>query len=143
IRKIAEDIERFSLNTSVSQFMICVNELTTLNCHKKEILQSLAIIICPFAPHIAEELWHRLGNEGSVMDASFPKYEERYVVENSKKYPVAVNGKPRIEMEFPLDAAEELVRKEVLADETIQKWLEGKEPKKFIYVKGKMINVVI
>jgi leucyl-tRNA synthetase/very-short-patch-repair endonuclease len=143
IKKISEDIERFSFNTSVSQFMICVNELGTLGCHKREILEPLAIVICPFAPHIAEELWHRLGNEGSVVNASFPKYEERYVAENSKKYPVAVNGKTRVEMEFALDAEQATIEQEVLADETIQKWLEGKSPKKFIYVKGKMINVVV
>jgi leucyl-tRNA synthetase len=143
IKKIGEDIERFSLNTAVSQFMICVNELSSLNCHKKSVLEPLAILIAPFAPHTAEELWHQLGNEGTVMDASFPKFEEGYVAENTKKYPVAVNGKPRIEMEFPLDAAQEIVEKEVLADATIIKWLEGKEPKKIIYVKGKMINVVV
>ena len=143
IKKVAEDIERFSFNTSVSQFMICVNELSSLNCHKREILEPLAVAICPFAPHIAEELWHKLGNTTTVLDASFPKYEEQYVTENSKKYPVAVNGKTRHEMEFPLDAEAALIEKEVLADETVQKWLEGKEPKKFIYVKGKMINVVV
>ena len=99
--------------------------------------------ICPFAPHLAEELWQQLGNKGSVVDAPFPKYEERYVTDNSKKYPVAVNGKTRMEMEFPLDAEPVIIEQQVLADETIKKWLEGKEPKKFIYVKGKMINVVV
>ncbi|MBL7718070.1 MAG: leucine--tRNA ligase [Flavipsychrobacter sp.] len=143
IKKTGEDIERFSFNTAVSQFMICVNELSTLNCHKREVLEKLAILICPFAPHMAEELWNKLGNSGSVITASFPAYEERYVTENTKKYPVAVNGKPRVEMEFALDAEQSLIEKEVLADPTIIKWLEGKEPKKFIYVKGKMINVVV
>ena len=123
--------------------MICVNELATLACHKQAILEPLAVAICPFAPHMAEELWQKIGNKGSVVDAPFPKYEERYVTDNSKKYPVAVNGKTRIEMEFPLDAEPAIIEKEVLADETIKKWLEGKEPKKFIYVKGKMINVVV
>ncbi len=141
IKKIGEDIERFSFNTSVSQFMICVNELA--GCHKRAILEPLAVVICPFAPHMAEELWQKLGNSGSVVDAPFPKYEERYVADNSKMYPVAVNGKTRIEMEFPLDAEQAVVEKEVLADDTIKKWMEGKEPKKFIYVKGKMINVVV
>ncbi len=145
IKKIGEDIERFSFNTSVSQFMICVNELA--GCHKRAILEPLAITICPFAPHIAEELWHQLGpdgyRDGSVVDAPFPLYEERYVTENTKKYPVAVNGKTRIEMDFPMDAEQADVEQVVLADETIQKWLEGKTPKKFIYVKGKMINVVV
>ena len=143
IKKISEDIERFSLNTSVSQFMICVNELSTLSCHKKAILQPLAVVLAPFAPHTAEELWHHLGNDGSVMNATFPVYEQAYVTENTKKYPVAVNGKTRIEMEFPIDAAQEAVEKEVLADATILKWLEGKQPKKVIYVKGRMINVVV
>lgn len=143
IKKISDDIERFSFNTSVSQFMICVNELSTLNCHKREILEPLAVTICAFAPHIAEELWHKLGHTDSVINASFPKYEEKYVTENSKVYPVAVNGKTRLEMEFPLDAEAAHVEREVLSDETIKKWMEGKEPKKFIYVKGKMINVVV
>ena len=143
IKKISEDIERFSFNTSVSQFMICVNELSGLNCHKKDILKDLAIIICPFAPHMAEELWQKLGNTGSVIDATFPKFEEKYVTENSKLYPVAINGKTRVEMEFPLDAEQSFIEKEVLADAAVQKWLEGKSPKKFIYVKGKMINVVV
>ncbi len=147
LRKISEDIERFSFNTSVSQFMIAVNELSTLGCHKRAILEPLAIAICPFAPHMAEELWQQLGpdsyRDGSVTQSTFPQYEERYVTESAKMYPVAVNGKTRIEMEFPLDAEPATIEKEVLADETIQKWLEGKTPKKFIYVKGKMINVVV
>ncbi|RYD57391.1 MAG: leucine--tRNA ligase [Sphingobacteriales bacterium] len=143
IKKISEDIERFSFNTAVSQFMICVNELSAANCHKREILEPLAVIITPFAPHLAEELWHSLGNDTTVLDASFPRYEERHIIENTKKYPVAVNGKTRVEMEFALDTAQSVIEKEVLADATVQKWLEGKAPKKFIYVKGKMINVVV
>jgi leucyl-tRNA synthetase len=143
IKKIGDDIERFSFNTSVSQFMICVNELSALNCHKRAILEPMAIVITPFAPHMAEELWHQLGHEGTVLDAAFPAFEEKYMAENTKKYPVAINGKPRVEMEFALDAEQAFVEKEVLADETVKKWLEGKEPKKFIYVKGKMINVVV
>ncbi len=143
IKKVGEDIERFSFNTSVSQFMIAVNELTALNCHKCEVLEKLAVLICPFAPHFAEELWHQFGHNTSVMDASFPKFEEKYVTENSKKYPVAVNGKTRAELEFALDAEQSSIEKEVLADPTIIKWMEGKAPKKVIYVKGKMINVVV
>ncbi|MBS1585407.1 MAG: leucine--tRNA ligase [Bacteroidetes bacterium] len=143
IKKITDDIERFSFNTCVSQFMICVNELSALNCHKREILEKLAVLICPFAPHMAEELWHQFGHNTSVVGAEFPKYEEQYVRENSKKYPVAVNGKTRVELEFPLDMEQSLIEKEVLADPTIVKWLEGKAPKKVIYVKGKMINVVV
>ena len=143
IKKISENIERFSFNTSVSQFMICVNELTTLNCHKREILEPLAVIICPFAPHLAEELWHQLGHSDTVVAATFPKHDDKYIIENAKKYPVAVNGKPKVEMEFMLDADPADIEKEVLADATIMKWTEGNPPKKFIYVKGKMINVVI
>ena len=143
IKKITEDMERFSFNTSISQFMITVNELTTLNCHKRAILEPLVILICPFAPHLAEELWHQLGNSGSVVIAAFPKFEAKYVTENTKNYPIAVNGKPRAEMEFPLDAEKAEVEAAVLANETIQKWLDGKPPKNFIYVKGKMINVVV
>ena len=143
IKKVTEDIERFSFNTCVSQFMICANELATLNCHKREILEKLAVLICPFAPHFAEELWHQFGHTTSVVAADFPKYEEKYVVENSKMYPVAVNGKTRVELEFPLDMEQASIEKEVLADPTIIKWLEGKAPKKVIYVKGKMINVVV
>lgn len=143
IRKIGDDIERFSFNTSVSQFMICVNELSSLNCHKRSILQPLAVVIAPFAPHFAEELWHLLGNEGSVVDAAYPQYEEKYVVENSKMYPVAINGKARAEMEFALDMDKAELEQQVLANETVQKWMEGKPMKKFIYVPGKMINVVV
>ncbi len=143
IKKVGEDIERFSFNTSVSQFMICVNELSQLNCHKRAILEPLAITIAAFAPHLAEELWHRFGYERTVLDAPFPQHEEKYIAENAKKYPVAVNGKTRVEMEFPLDMEQAEIEKEVLADATIQKWLDGKTPKKFIYVKGKMINIVV
>ena len=143
IKKISDDIERFSFNTSVSQFMICVNDLTAANCHKRAILEPLAIIICPFAPHIAEQLWHQLGNEGSVINTIFPQAEERYTTDNSKQYAVAINGKTRTEMEFPLDADPKAIEQEVLADAAVQKWMEGKPLKKFIYVKGKMINVVV
>ncbi len=141
IKKIEEDTERFAFNTAVSQFMICVNELN--NCHKRAILEPLVRIIAPYAPHVAEELWHQLGNEGSVVTAAFPAWEQQYVVENSKVYPVAVNGKSRTEMEFALDADAAYIQEQVLAHEVIKKWLDGKEPKKFIYVPGRMINVVI
>lgn len=144
IKKIGDDIERFSFNTAVSQFMICVNELTSLNCHKRAILESLAVLITPFAPHLAEELWQQcFGNTTTVLDTAFPAYDEKYTVDNSKVYPVAVNGKTRAEMEFALDMEQAALEAAVLADETIQKWMEGKPVKKFIYVKGKMINVVV
>lgn len=143
IKKANEDIERFSFNTAISQFMICVNELSSLNCHKRTVLEPLAILITPFAPHLAEELWHKFGHDTTVLDAPYPVQDEKYLVENTKKYPVAINGKTRAEMEFPLDIDEAELKKAVLADETVAKWLDGNEPKKFIYVKGKMINVVV
>lgn len=142
IKKIGEDIERFSFNTSVSQFMICVNELTSLACHKRAILEPLVIALTPFAPHIAEELWAGLGHSTTILDAAFPQHEERYLTENSMKYPVAVNGKTRVELEFALDVAQAAIEEVVLADATVQKWMEGRPLKKFIFIKGKMINVV-
>ncbi|MBX2906031.1 MAG: leucine--tRNA ligase [Taibaiella sp.] len=144
LKKIGDDIERFSFNTCVSQFMICVNELTGLNCHKRAILEPLIIALTPFAPHMAEEIWQNgLKNSSTVLDAAFPVYEDIFIAENSVKYPVAVNGKTRAEMEFPIDAAQADVEQAVLGDAAVQKWMEGKTPKKFIFVKGKMINVVV
>jgi leucyl-tRNA synthetase len=143
IKKIEQDTERFSFNTAVSQFMILVNELSDLNCHKRAILEPLVQLICPYAPHIAEELWQQLGKEASVIVAEFPTWEEKYVTENSKVYPVAINGKTRTELEFALDASQADIEQVVMANEVVQKWLEGKAPKKIIFVKGKMINIVI
>lgn len=143
IKKIEEDTERFSFNTAVSAFMICVNELSDLKCNKRAILEPLCILMTPYAPHIAEELWHALGNSGSVLDAAFPVFEPKYLVESSKEYPVSINGKVRTSLSFALDADQATVEAGVLANDVVQKWLEGKPPKKIIYVKGKMINVVI
>ncbi len=143
IRQIEEATERFSFNTGVSGFMIAVNELNDLDCHKKEILQPLLILLTPYAPHIAEELWKQLGNEGSVLDAAFPVFEEKYVKESSKEYPVSVNGKLRTTMNISLEATPAEVEKLALENEVVQKWLEGKAPKKIIFVKGKMVNVVV
>lgn len=144
LKKITEDIERFSFNTVISQFMICVNELSSLQCNKKTILSQLVIAISPFAPHIAEELWqHALGNENTVLNETFPKAEDKYLIENTVTYAVAVNGKTRVELEFANDASASYIEETVLADSTIQKWMEGKQLKKFILVKGKMINVVV
>ncbi|MBL0336254.1 MAG: leucine--tRNA ligase [Chitinophagaceae bacterium] len=143
IKKTEQDTERFSFNTGVSGFMIAVNELNDLNCHKRAILEPLCILLTPYAPHICEEIWHRLGNSGSVLDASFPVFNPAYVAETSKAYPVAINGKTRTELTIALTATQAEVEQLVLADTTVQKWLEGKSPKKIIYVKNKMINVVI
>jgi leucyl-tRNA synthetase len=143
IRKIEEDTERFSFNTGVSSFMICVNELTDLKCHKKVVLEQLLVLLTPYAPHIAEELWQVIGNAGSILDAGFPVFEEKFVKESAKAYPVAINGRTRVEITISLDATQQDVEAIVLTDETVKKWLEGKAPKKIIYVKNKMINVVL
>ena len=143
IRKIENDTDRFSFNTAVSSFMIAVNELTDLKCHKKEILQPLLILLAPYAPHIAEELYNQLGGEGSILNAPYPVFEEKYTRESSKEYPVSVNGKTRTTIDIALDAAQTEVEQIVLNNEVIKKWLEGKAPKRIIFVKGKMVNVVV
>jgi leucyl-tRNA synthetase len=143
IRKVEEDTERFAFNTAVSGFMIAVNELTELKCHKKEILSQLIIVLSPYAPHICEELWQLTGHPGSILDASFPQVQERYLVESAKLYPVAINGKTRTEISISLDAGQQQVEALVLADSVVKKWLDGKPPKKIIYVRNKMINIVI
>ncbi|HEY6902301.1 MAG TPA: class I tRNA ligase family protein [Puia sp.] len=143
VKKVEEATERFSFNTGVSAFMIGVNELTDLKCYKKDILEKLVVILTPYAPHVAEELWHALGNESSVLDAPYPKVEEKYLVESTKNYPIAINGKTRTELNIALDATQQQVEALVLADEIVKKWLEGNAPKKVIYVKNKMINVVV
>lgn len=143
IRRIEQDTERFSFNTGVSSFMIATNELTDLKCHKRKILEPLLILLTPYAPHICEELWSLMGNKASILDASFPHFEEKYVKESSKAYPVAINGKTRTELTLALDITQQQVEEVVLQNEVVQKWLEGKQPKKIIYVKNKMINVVV
>ncbi|MFN8252554.1 MAG: class I tRNA ligase family protein [Ferruginibacter sp.] len=143
IKKIAEDTERFSFNTAVSTFMICVNELADAKCHKKEVLEQLLILLTPYAPHIAEELWSQLGNEGSILDAAYPAFNAALLVESSKEYPVSINGKVRTNLVLPVEIGQKEVEAQVLQNEVVQKWLEGKAPKKIIFVKGKMINVVI
>ncbi len=143
IKKAQEDIERYSFNTSVSEFMICVNELTSLKCNKREVLEKLVIIVAPYAPHIAEELWHKLGHTTTVNDATYPSYNEEFLQEDSYEYPVSVNGKMRAKMQFPVDMPSDQIQAEVLASEAIQKWLEGKAPKKVIIVPNKIVNVVV
>ncbi|MDI5948720.1 leucine--tRNA ligase [Flavobacterium yafengii] len=142
IKKVAEDIEGFSFNTSVSQFMICVNELSTQNCHSRAILEPLAIVISPYAPHIAEELWSLLGNTGSIATVDFPIFEPAHLVESSKEYPVSFNGKMRFTMVLPLDLTKEQIEEIVMKDERTIKQLEGKTPNKVIIVPGKIINLV-
>ncbi len=143
IKKIEDDTERFSFNTAVSTFMICVNELSDLKCHKQEVLEQLLILLTPYAPHIAEELWHQLGHTSFILDASYPAYNASYTAESSKEYPVSINGRVRTNINITLDATEEQVKEIVLGNEMVQKWMEGKPLKKLIFVKGKMINVVI
>jgi leucyl-tRNA synthetase len=143
LKKVEEDTSRFSFNTAVSSFMIGVNDLTDLNCHSKDLLSKLLIVLAPYAPHISEELWCAAGNEGSVLDASYPSVEEKYLVETSKEYPIAINGKTRTTMQIDINLDQHQVEQLVMADPTVMKWLEGKAPKKIIYVKNKMINVVI
>ncbi len=143
IKKLDEDTDRFSFNTAVSALMITVNELGELKCHKKEILEKLLIILAPYAPHISEELWHELGNETAILDASYPKYDEKFLIESSKLYPVLLTEKHRTELNISLDANQQQVEEMVLADETVRKWLNGATPKKIIYVRNKMINLVV
>ncbi|MCW2119178.1 leucine--tRNA ligase [Flavobacterium sp. 7A] len=142
IKKVADDIENFSFNTSVSQFMICVNELSIQKCHSRAILEPLAIVISPYAPHIAEELWSLLGKEGSIATVPFPVFEEKYLVESEKEYPVSFNGKMRFTLTLPLDLTKDQIQEIVLADERTIKQLDGKTPNKIIIVPGKIINLV-
>lgn len=143
IKKIAFDIENFSFNTSVSNFMICVNELTDLKCNKRIILEPLAIIIAPYAPHIAEELWNRLGHSESITYAHFPEFNEAYLVENAFNYPVSFNGKTRFFQEYDLSLSKEAIEKEILNLEQTKKYLEGKTPKRIIVVHNKIVNIVV
>lgn len=143
IKKIEEDIERFSFNTSVSEFMICCNELSSMKCNKRAILEPLVIALSPYAPHITEELWEKLGHTTSVLNASFPKFDEQYLVESSFEYPISINGKVRVKMNFALDTPKEDIEKSVMASETVLKWTEGKAPKRVIVVQGRIVNVVV
>ena len=141
IKKVREDIENFSFNTSVSAFMICLNELG--QCRKRAVLEPLAILIAPFAPHIAEELWETMGHNASVFDAAYPDYDEAHLEESAFEYPVMVNGKLRFKQEYPLSATAADIQASVVKAEGAQKWLAGKTPKKVIVVPGKIINIVI
>ncbi|WP_026978484.1 leucine--tRNA ligase [Flavobacterium tegetincola] len=142
IKKVNDDIEGFSFNTSVSQFMIAVNELTAMKCHERSILEPLAILISPYAPHIAEELWEKLGHQMSISTAAFPIFNPEYLVESNKEYPVSFNGKMRFTLNLPLDLTKEQIQEIVMNDERTIKQLEGRTPNKVIIVPGKIINLV-
>ncbi|MDP1800130.1 MAG: class I tRNA ligase family protein [Bacteroidota bacterium] len=143
IKKITEDIERFSFNTSVSNFMICVNELTDAKCNKRAILEPLVICLSPYAPHITEELWEKLGHSGSIALATFPMHNEEYLIDDSFIYPISFNGKMRLNIELPATLTSAEIEKEVMSREEVQKYLEGKTPKKIIVVPKKIVNIVI
>ena len=143
LKKIEYDIEHFSFNTSVSEFMICTHELSSLKSSKRSILEPLVIALSPFAPHIAEELWEKAGHTDTVFNTSFPVYNEEYLKENSFEYPISINGKVRAKMNFALDMPKEDIEKLVLASEAVRKWTEGKAPKKVIVVPGRIVNLVI
>lgn len=143
IKKVTHDIEQMSFNTSVSAFMVATNELGQLKCNKKEILQPLLVLLAPFAPHMTEELWHLSGNNRSIHMAEWPKWNDSFLIESSFSYPISINGKTRTQIEFALDMETSDIEKAVLADEVVQKWMEGKPLKKMIVVKGRIVNVVI
>ena len=143
IKKVSQDIEVFSYNTSISAFMICVNELSQLKCRNRSVMRTLSVLIAPFAPHIAEELWQMLGGEGSVCDAQWPEWNEEYLVENTVRLGVAFNGKTRFDMEFAADADNATIQAAVMGDERAQKYMEGKQVVKVIIVPKRMVNIVI
>ena len=143
IKKVTYDIDHFSFNTSISAFMICVNELTGLKCYKHAILEKLITVLAPFAPHIAEELWNKLGNEATICDAEWPIHNEEFLVENTVTYAISFNGKTRFSLELPADTPNAEIEKTALENENAAKWLEGKTPKKIIIVPKKIVNIVI
>ncbi len=143
IKKIQDDIERFSFNTSISAFMICVNELSSLKCNNKAVLEDLLKLLAPFAPHISEELWNKCGNKDSITKASFPEFNESFVAEDTHSYPVSFNGKMRFKLELSLSMSKDEIEQEVLNCEQAQKWIDGKTPKKVIIVPKKIINIVV
>jgi leucyl-tRNA synthetase len=143
IKKVAEDVENFSFNTSVSSFMICVNELTDLKCHKTSLLKDLLIVLSPYAPHITEELWQEMGETESITKAAFPTFNAAYLLEDSFEYPIQINGKVRVNLNFPADMAKEEIEKQVLANDQVVKWMEGKTLKKIIVVPKRIVNVVV
>ena len=143
IKKVTADIEAFSYNTSVAAFMICVNELTALKCNKRAVLEPLVILIAPFAPHIAEELWEALGHTTTVCDAQWPEWNEDYLREDTVNYAVSFNGKVRFNLQFAADATNDEIERTVLASESAQKYIDGKTIRKVIIVPKKIVNIVL
>jgi len=144
IKKVNEDIEKYSFNTCVSAFMIATNELTSAKCHKKDVLKELVKLISPFAPHIAEEIWAKLGNNTSVVkDIEYPQHNDKFLVKSTIEYPVSINGKMRVKIELPAGISKEDAEKEALANEIVQKWVDGKAIRKFIFVPGRIVNIVV
>ncbi|HNQ00392.1 MAG TPA: class I tRNA ligase family protein, partial [Bacteroidia bacterium] len=143
IKKIVEDIDRYSFNTSVSNFMICVNELTDLKCNKRAILEPLAIIVSPYSPHIAEELWEKLGHKESITKASFPEFREEFMTEDAFDYPISVNGKTKFNLNIALSLSKEEIEREVMNADEVKKLLAGSTPKKVVVVPGRIVNIVV
>jgi len=143
LKKIAEDIEKYAFNTCISSFMICLNELQDQKCKNAELLQKFLIMLSPFAPHICQEIWQRAAMNGYILEASYPTIEEKYLSDDSFNYPISINGKTRTLITFSLDANQADIERIVLSDETVIKWLESKPVKKFILVKGRIVNVVV
>ena len=144
IKKVADDVEKFSFNTTVSAFMITVNELTALGCRKRAVLEPLTLLLSPYAPHLAEELWEQLGHApGSISTATYPVFEEKHLVENTVNYPVAINGKVRDQREFPAAASAAEIEAAVLESDFLNRFGEGKVAKKVVVVPGRMVNVVV
>jgi leucyl-tRNA synthetase len=143
IKKVEYDTENFSFNTAVSAFMVAVNDLSEAKCHKKEILTGLLLLLTPYAPHICEELWQVLGHSGSILDAAYPILDEQYLVESEKEYPISVNGKVRTNIRIATDLDQAAIEQIVLANDIVQKWLEGKAPKRIVFVPNRMVNIVL
>jgi leucyl-tRNA synthetase len=143
IKKITQDIESLSFNTSISAFMVCINELTQIKCNKREILEPLLVLMAPFAPHITEELWQQLGNSQSIHQAIWPSFNEKYLVETTFLYPISINGKTRTQISFSKDLESREIEAAVIENEIVKKWLENQVPKKIIVVKNRIVNIVI
>ena len=143
IKKIEDDIEQFSLNTSISNFMIATNELVQLKCNKRQILEPITILIAPYAPHLSEEIWKKLDGKHSIFNTTFPLFDASYLIEDSFEYPISVNGKMRAKLSFPLNVPVIEMEQAVLNHTIIKKWLDGKSPKKIIIVPKKIVNIVI